>query len=262
MSRNGYAGAVLDLDGTVYIGDDPVPGAVSAVETLRNVGLSVLFLTNKPIARRADYREKLVSLGIPATVGDVISSASVTASYLRAHHDTDPILVVGEEPLREELRAGGLTLTMDPAEARVVLASMDRGFDYETLSRALDAIDDDTAFLATNVDRTCPTPDGEIPDCRAVTGAIEGATGRSVDRVLGKPGEPTIDAATERLDADPGRCLMIGDRLETDMRMGNQCGMTTVLALSGVTDRETLAASSVRPDHVIESIAEIDTVVR
>lgn len=261
MTDPGYNGAVLDLDGTVYLGDLLIDGAAGAVRTLREAGLSVLFLTNKPIARRADYHEKLVSLGIPATVENIINSSSVTATYLRSHHEADPILVVGEEPLREELRAAGLTLTDDPEEARVVLASMDRGFDYGILSKALYALDGDTAFLATNPDRTCPTADGEIPDCRAITGAIKGATGREVDHVLGKPAETTIDAAMKRLDAQPERCLMIGDRLETDVRMGNQSGMTTVLVLSGVTDRETLGSSDIRPDHVIESIANIDTVL-
>jgi arabinose operon protein AraL len=138
---------------------------------------------------------------------------------------------------------------------------MDREFDYETLSKALYALDDDTTFLATNPDRTCPTADGEIPDCRAMTGAIEGATGREVDRVLGKPAETAMNAAMKRLDTRPERCLMIGDRLETDVRMGNRSGMTTVLVLSGATDRETVADSGIRPDHVIESIANIDVVL-
>jgi arabinose operon protein AraL len=261
MSDPRYDGAVLDLDGTVYLGGSLIDGAAGAIRMIRMADLSVLFLTNKPIARREDYYEKLVSFGIPTTIENVINSSSVAATYLQSHHETDPILVVGEDPLSEELRTVGLTLTDDPVEAQVVLVSMDREFDYETLSKALYALDDDTTFLATNPDRTCPTADGEIPDCRAMTGAIEGATGREVDRVLGKPAETAMNAAMKRLDTRPERCLMIGDRLETDVRMGNRSGMTTVLVLSGATDRETVADSGIRPDHVIESIANIDVVL-
>ena len=261
-------GAVVDLDGTVYRGDSLVEGAAEGVAALRDREASVLFLTNKPIDRRARYRDKLVDLGIPCEEDDLITSATVTADYLARHHPERPVFVVGEEPLREELREGGLAVTDDPDAAGVVVASMDRNFDYDTLSGALAALDDDTPFLATNPDRTCPVADGEIPDAAGMIGAIEGVTDRELDRVLGKPAETTIEAAMGRIaavtgrdDVDPADCVMVGDRVETDIAMGERAGMTTVLVLSGVTDRADLDDADVEPDYVVESLADVDEVL-
>lgn len=262
MNRPPYEGALVDLDGTVYLGDRLISGAADAIESMREQGIDVLFVTNKAINRRTTYSEKLTSLGVPATVDDIISSGSMTAAYLAANHPTTPILVVGEEPLREELEHRDLRTTERPEEAGIVLASMDREFDYDILTDALHALDDSTRFIATNGDRTCPTEDGEIPDCAAMIGAIEGASGRAVQQVIGKPSQTVIDAAMARLDAPAERCLMVGDRLETDVAMGIDAGMTTVLVRTGVTDSTTLRQSSIEPDYVIDSIADISTVIQ
>ncbi len=268
MIRTSVEGAVVDLDGTVYRGDALIDGADDGVAALRECGTSVLFVTNKAIDRRERYREKLVDLGVPCTLEDLLTSATITADFLAREHPHRPVFVVGEEPLCEELRAVDLAVTGEPEEAGVVVASMDREFDYATLSDALVALDDDVPFLATNPDRTCPVADGEIPDAAGMIGAIEGVTARELDRVLGKPSETTIEAAmgrvadaTGRDRADPADCVMVGDRLETDVAMGERAGMTTVLVLSGVTDRADLDDASVQPDHVIESLGEIEEVL-
>ncbi|MFC7232124.1 HAD-IIA family hydrolase [Saliphagus sp. GCM10025308] len=172
----------------------------------------------------------------------------------------EPTFVVGEDPLVAELEAAGVPVTADPAEATVVLASMDRAFSYDDLRDALVAFENDPAFYATNPDRTCPVEGGEIPDAAAMIGAIEGLTGRELDRVLGKPSSIAVAIAADRLGVDPERCLVVGDRLETDVVMGQQAGMTSVLVLSGVTDREDLEQSSIEPAYVLESLGEIETV--
>jgi len=268
--RTDVEGAVVDLDGTVYRGDALIDGADEGVAALRDRGASVLFVTNKAIDRRERYREKLVDLGVPCTLEDLLTSATITADFLAREHPDRPVFVVGEEPLREELRAVDLSVTGDPELAEVVVASMDREFDYATLSDALAGLDDDddALFVATNPDRTCPVADGEIPDAAGMIGAIEGVTGRELDRVLGKPSATTIEAAmgrvadaTGRDHADPADCVMVGDRLETDIAMGERAGMTTVLVLSGVTDRADLDDAPVEPDHVIESLGEIEEVL-
>lgn len=261
MPEPAIEGALFDLDGTVYLGDDLIPGADRVVERLRSDGVDVGFLSNKAIDRRSVFSTKLTDLGVPADETSVVNSASITANYLAKVHPDDAIFVVGEPPLSEELDERGLQLTDDPDETDVLLASMDRGFDYATLTDALNAMDDDTAFLATNPDRTCPVADGEIPDCAAMVGAIEGATGQELDRVLGKPSQTTVDAAAELLGVPLERCLMVGDRIETDILMGNRAGMTTVLVMSGVTDRDQLAAADTQPDYVVESIADLGEVL-
>ena len=261
MTEPRFEGALVDLDGTVYLGDGLIPGADDAISALRDAGTAVLFLSNKAIDRRSVFSTKLNDLGVQADESAVINSASISATYLSNHHPDDAIFVIGEPPLSEELTERGLRLTEEPTETDVLLASMDRTFDYQTLTDALHAMDEAPAFLATNPDRTCPIQGGEIPDSAAIVGAIEGATGETLDRVLGKPSQTAVDAAAAALGVPLDRCLMIGDRIETDIRMGNRAGMTTVLVMSGVTDQETLEAAEDRPDYVLESIADVDQVL-
>lgn len=265
-----YAGALIDLDGTVYRGDELLPGVADAVAALRR-RMDVLFLSNKAIERRKDYATKLSKMGMETTERDVLNSATITADYLVREFPNGEALVVGERPLVAELEAAGVGVTDSPEDADVVVASMDREFDYETLTDALHALDGDgdeddhrngeTAFVATNPDRTCPVESGEIPDAAGMIGAIEGVTGRELDRVLGKPSETTVTAATNVLGASAEECLMIGDRLETDILMGERAGMTTVLVLSGVTDEATVADAAIDPDYVVDSLADIESVL-
>lgn len=255
-----YEAAILDLDGTVYLGERLVPGAGECVGSLREDGVDVLFLTNKAIERRRDYAEKLERLGVPATREDVINSGWVTARYAARNHPDRRAFVVGEDPLVEELESAGVAVTREePGE--LLVASMDREFSYETLELALRTVETGAPFIATNPDRTCPTDGDPIPDAAGMIGAIEGVSGRTVDAMLGKPSPTMVETALGRLDADPGSCLMVGDRLETDIRMGNEAGMTTVLVLSGVSDRSTLAGHEVEPDHVIDSLGSLREVL-
>lgn len=257
-----FASALIDLDGTVYRGDELLPGAAEGIRALRDAGVRVLFVSNNPTRTRSAYVRKLTDLGIDATVKDVVTSAWVTAAFLAAEHPERRALVVGEAALREELRAAGVPMTNEPSAADVVIASMDRTFDYEALSAAHAALDGETLFIATNSDRTCPVAGGEIPDAAGMIGAIEGVTGRSLDAVVGKPSTVTVDAAMGRLGGvAPADCLLVGDRLETDIRMGLDAGMTTALVLTGVTDRETLARSPSDPDHVLDSLGDVETLL-
>jgi NagD protein len=157
----------------------------------------------------------------------------------------------------EELTAAGLCLSNAPEEIEVVVASFDRTFDYHKLNIGFQALRRGARFLATNADRTCPVEGGEIPDAGAVIGALEGCSNRQVELVVGKPSPLIMEIALERLGLPADACLMVGDRLETDIAMGRRVGMSTALVLSGVTRREDLAHSSIQPDYVLESIAEL-----
>lgn len=260
MTDRQIAGVIFDLDGTIYRGEQLLPGALQTVELLRHAEMPLLFLTNKPIARRQQYSEKLTRLGIPASRDDVINSGWVTARYLQDKHPDKQAFVIGEEPLLEELEAAGIdATTSEPGE--LVVASMDRTFDYEKLDLALNSLDDETPFIATNTDRTCPTENGEIPDARGMVGAVEGVTGRTLDTVLGKPSETMVRTAVDRLGIEPDQCLMVGDRPETDIRMGKNAGMRTALVLTGVTDASAVEDLEVTPDHIIDSLAELPEIL-
>lgn len=261
MTAHSIDAAILDLDGTVYRGDRLLPGAADAIAALRDADIEVLFLTNKPIQRRETYSRKLSELGVPATPDKVVNSGWVTARYLREHHPDRLAFVIGEEPLVEELTEAGIDVTTtEPGE--LVVASMDRTFTYQALDLALRSLaDEDVPFVATNPDRTCPTDEGEIPDAAGMIGAVEGVTGRSVDAILGKPSSTMVETVMSVLDVDPSRCLMVGDRPETDIAMGERAGMRTALVLTGVTERSTLDELDVSPTHVLESVGELRGIV-
>lgn len=255
-------GVLFDLDGTVYLGDALIPGAVRTIATLKGRGIGVAYLSNKPIEPRAAYATKLSRLGVPTMPEEVVTSSFVMARWLRREAPGATLFVVGEPPLLEELEVAGFTLSDDPARVDVVVAALDRTFDYCKLSIAMEAIKRGARFVATNPDRTCPVPGGEIPDCAAVIGALEGCTGRRVEAVVGKPSPLMLDVALERLRLAPAECLMVGDRLETDILMGRRAGVPTALVLTGVARREDVdAAPETTPDLVLESIADLPHVL-
>ena len=145
-------------------------------------------------------------------------------------------------------------LTEDPTETDVVVAAFDRTFDYRKLQIAFDAIRAGARLVATNPDPYCPAPGGGLPDCGAITAAIEAATGVRADAVVGKPSRAMARAALSRLGVGAGDAIVVGDRLDTDVAMGVRAGMHTALVLTGATRREHLEASSVRPEFVLDDL--------
>lgn len=250
-------GYILDLDGTVYVGEKLVPGADRAIAELRTRRRKVLFLSNKPLYARRDYAGKLTRLGIPTSEEDVINSSFVLAQHLGREAPGARVFAVGEPPLLEELRRVGLRLTEDPAQIEYVIAAFDRTFDYRKLEIAFQALRRGAHFLATNPDRTCPVEGGEIPDAAAVIAALAETTGRQVEDVFGKPSRYMVDVALAALRLPPERCAMVGDRVETDIRMAKENGLVAILTLTGVTRRGDLARASLQPDHVITGIGDL-----
>lgn len=250
-------GLILDLDGTIYLGDELVPGAKYTLERLRENGCRVVFLSNKALQKRSTYVKKLNNLGIQTDEDDVVNSSYVTAHHLSQTSPGANVYVIGERPLIEELRSVGLRISEDPTKIDYVVASFDRDFHYDKLQIAYDAIMHGANFVATNPDRTCPVKDGEVPDAAGMIGAIEGVTGKKVEKIAGKPSKLMVDAALDRLNLSRDECLLVGDRLETDIKMGNENGIKTALVLSGVSSRKDLERSSVKPTYVLKDISEL-----
>lgn len=269
----GFDGYVFDLDGTVYLGDQLIPGADEAIAELRRRGARMVFVTNKPLENRRAYAAKLTRLGIPATEDDVINSSLVMADYLKREAPGARVYCIGEPPLLRELHEAGMVLVADPrvpgCEVDYVVAAFDRSFDYEKLDCALQAIRRGARFIATNGDRTCPVEGGVIPDCGGIIAAIEAVTGKTVELVVGKPHPLTAETALRRLGLPAHRCLLVGDRLETDILMGKRVGMKTALVLTGVTRREDVPAAAADegpsecplplPDFILESVRDVPT---
>jgi len=252
-----HRGWLLDLDGTVYRGDALVPGAGATVAALRAGGRRVAFLSNKPLETRDDYARKLTRLGIPTAADEVINSSLVLARHLATLDPGAPVFVIGEPPLVAELRAHGFEVRPDHRVRWVVIA-FDRTFDYAKLDTALQAVRRSGArLIATNPDRTCPTEDGEIPDCAGMIAAVEAVTGRSVEVVVGKPSPIILEVALAALRVPAADAVMVGDRIETDIVMGKRLGLATVLVLSGVTRPGDPRIAEIGPDLVVDSIAAL-----
>jgi NagD protein len=214
-------------------------------------------LSNNPLKTRADYAAKLTRLGIPTSPDEVVNSSWVMARWLEREAPGASVFVIGEQPLMGELREAGFHLIEEPGEIDFVIASFDRTFDYHKLQVAFDAIRAGARFIATNADRYCPIPGGGLPDAGAVIGAVEGCTDKQVEVVVGKPSPITVSAILDRLQLRASDCLITGDRLETDIRMGREAGMATAVILTGVTTSELLAISDIQPDYVLYRLDEL-----
>jgi arabinose operon protein AraL len=250
-SRRGW---LFDLDGTVYLGELLIPGAAETIAALRADGRRVAFLSNKPLYTRADYAKKLTRLGIPTATDEVVNSSIVLARHLRTLDPGAPVFVIGEPPLIGELRAHGFEVRAD-ADVRWVVIAFDRTFDYGKLDTALQAVRrHDARLIATNPDRTCPVEGGEIPDCAGMIAAVEAVTGKTVEAIVGKPSPIILEVALATLGVGADDCVIVGDRIETDITMGKALGLTTVLVLSGVTRPGDPRIDTLRPDLVVPSI--------
>ncbi len=265
-------GVIFDLDGTVYLGDAALPGLPEAIRTLRRRGIQTCFVSNKPLEPRENYAAKLTRLGIPTEPHEVITSGYVMGYYLAKHMPDLRLYVIGEENLKLELRSHGLTVVdelWDQDEKEViqtdnidaVIVAFDRTLDYRKLNTAYQALTSGARFLATNPDKTCPMPCGGIPDAGATIAALEHLTGRSLELLVGKPSPIILEVAMELLGTQPSRSLMVGDRLETDIRMGLDAGMKTACVLTGASTREQAEQGSVHPDMVIDSAADLPDLI-
>lgn len=253
-----YQAYLFDLDGTIYLGPELIPGAEGAVASLRAAGRKVMFLSNKPIATRRAYAAKLTALGIAASEDEVLNSSGAMAHYLAQEMPGARAYVIAEAPVVEDLTAVGIRLVNEPLEAEVVVLSWDRDFTYRKLDIALHALRNGARLLATNPDVACPMGGGDfVPDCGSIAAAVEACSGKKVELYSGKPSPVMARLALDRLGVPAAECLMVGDRLETDVAFGRNNGMGSALVLTGAGSRSKLGEAALQPDFVLESVGEL-----
>jgi phosphoglycolate/pyridoxal phosphate phosphatase family enzyme len=252
-----YDAYIFDLDGTVYLGDALLPHVQRTITSLRAAGKRTVFLSNNPAHRRLDYSRKLSRLGLPTPPEDIINSSVVMVDFLRHTLPNAKLFICGEQPLIDELRDGGFSFSDNPIEIEAVIASFDRTFVYSKLQIAFDAIRAGARFFATNADRFCPVPGGGQPDAAAIIAAIEACTNVKCEVVVGKPSSYMTSAILHLLQMPPERCIITGDRLETDVQMGLKAGMTTALTLTGATTWQDAQASPVKPHFMLNDLSEL-----
>lgn len=256
-----YEAAILDVDGTIVRGEELLPNVTDGLRAIDAAGCSRLLFSNNPTRGGAHYRTKLEPHGINVDPDAVFTSATVSAEYLATTHPNETVYIVGDDRLEAILSDAAVELTDDPDAAEVVLGSIDSDFSYDTLRESIRALEGDVPFYGTDPDVTIPVDDGLIPGSGAILAAMEAVAGREPDAILGKPSNIAAAAAMTYLGTDPERTLVVGDRLGTDIALGNRAGMTTALVLTGVTERADVASAAVEPDHVLESLADVGTLL-
>lgn len=250
---------VFDLDGTVYLGDALLPGVADLMAAIERSGRQRVFLTNNPTRSRQDYAAKLGRLGVRARPDEVITSATITATWIARHEPDAGCFLLGEQVLADTLLAAGIRLTDRAEDTTLVVASYDRGLTYDKLRTAFTALwrRPQARLIATHPDAFCPLGPGlGEPDAGAVIAAVEASTGRRCEAVLGKPNPDALRTALALVGVRPERAVMVGDRLATDIAMGRAAGTATALVLSGDSTREDVAgvASDRRPTYVLDRI--------
>jgi HAD superfamily hydrolase (TIGR01450 family) len=251
-----YAGYIFDLDGTVYLDEQLLPGALQVLPTLRSSGSRLVFVSNNPTFTRRQMMEKLNRLGVEAGLHEVVNSSYVLVQYLLQQSPGAILYPVGEASLENELIEAGFEISDDPGRIDIVIASFDRTFVYRKLQVSFDAIRAGARLIATNADRYCPTLHGGEPDAACMIAAIEACTGVHVEVVVGKPSMFMAHTALSVLKTEPCQTLMVGDRLETDIQMGARAEMDTALILTGATRAQQLSLGVVQPTYVLNSLMD------
>lgn len=250
-----FDGLLVDLDGVVWIGREPVPGSAETLRALLEAGKRIVFVTNNPGKLPAAYAERLGELGVEVGARQIVTAGIVVARLAGEVAGDGGIFVIGGAPLKEMVAATGARLLEgeDAWEADAVVVSGHRGFDYEELTTAKRALDRGAALFATSHDPTMPYPGGELPGTGAILAAVETASGRRAE-IAGKPERHLFEMARKAL----GECesvAMIGDRVSSDIAGGKAAGLETILVRSGTTSREEAAAANPAPDFVLEDLS-------
>ncbi len=251
---------LLDLDGTIYLADRLIDGAADFLKCLQEQDKKVFFLTNNSSKNRFNYRDKLQGMGIQVKAEQIFTSGEATAIYLQEKCPGAKLFLLGTPLLAEEFRQAGFEL-IDQGEPDFVVLGFDTTLTYDKLWQACDYIRAGTAYIATHPDLNCPLGNGRyMPDAGAMIKFIEASTGRA-PLVIGKPNPGMLFSLSKKFDIDKSRTAIVGDRLYTDIQLGEEAGLITILVLSGETTAEQYAASSLKASYVFSSVQELARVI-
>lgn len=250
---------LLDMDGTVYLGSEILPGALDFLRYIKQTGRDLLFLTNNSSRSARYYAQKLTKMGWPTTPDGILTSGMATAAYISALKPQARVYLVGTPDLAEEFSRWNLVLTNHAPD--YVVLGFDTTLTYEKLQMACQLISEGVPYLATHPDINCPTETGYIPDCGSMIALIRESTGKT-PKVIGKPNREMIEAVFSRKPYAPEKLAMVGDRLYTDIATAKHAGITGILVLSGEAKREDVVNSSVQPDFIFSDLGELANVLR
>jgi len=257
-----YKGYIFDLDGTIYLEETLLPGAKELIENLRNDNRKVIFLSNNPTKDPKMYADKLTRLGIPTQPEEIVNTVVAMVLWLKENAQGKKVYAIAEEPLIDAIRAAGIEYTENPEEIDIVIASYDRNFHWKKFQIAFDALwyYKRAILVATNPDQFCPLPGGrgEV-DAGPVIAALESCTGVKCTANVGKPNKLMADLVFKLTGLSAKECIMVGDRLYTDIAMGHAAGMDSALVFTGATTPEMLKSAdpAIYPTYALAGVGDI-----
>ena len=237
---------LLDMDGTFYLGNALIDGALEFIEKVRATGRDFMFLTNNSSHNANFYVQKLARMGLTIDRSHVMTSGEATCEKLNALYPGKRAFVLGNEFLREEFAEAGIVV--DDEHPQIVVIGFDTTLTYRKMQAVCDFVRAGLPYVATHPDFNCPTETGFMPDIGAIIAFIEASTGRRPDLIVGKPNTGIVEAVLRRTGLSVGELAMVGDRLYTDIETGLRSGMLSILVMSGETTEAMLAASPTVPD--------------
>ena len=262
MSLKNVKTFLLDMDGTIFLGNKIIDGALAFLEEIKSQGKDFLLLTNNSSKNRYDYVRKLEDMGIETETDRIFTSGEASVIFLSEAYPSGKVFLLGTKSLEDEFAAGGFDIVnkrgkaIDYAPDFVVLG-MDTDLTYEKVWAACDYISQGIPFYATHPDINCPIENGKyMPDAGAMIKMFEASTGVS-PIIIGKPHEPIVSAVLKKYRLKKEDLAMVGDRLNTDISLGRNAGIISVLVYSGGTSPEDYADSKIRADYVFDSVKEL-----
>ncbi len=253
---------LLDMDGTIYLGDRLFDGTLDLLQAIRQQGGRYLFATNNSSRGVEAYVERLRRMGIPAQAEDFLTSVDALIWYLRGRYDDACIYVFGTQSFRQQLADAGFRVT-DRVEDDVSLlvCGFDTELTFQKLEDACILLGRGVDFLATNPDLVCPTAYGSVPDCGCVCEMLFQATGRR-PRVIGKPEPEMVRLSMERCGVGPEETVILGDRIYTDIACGVRAGIDTAFVLSGEGTEADIQRFGIQPAGIYRDVREIERLLR
>lgn len=246
---------LLDMDGTIYFEDKLIDGAVEFINTLNQRNIHYIFISNNSSVNKNVYLNKMKNLGVKCDEDNIFSSSMAMGLYLQDNYPGKKVYLVGTKSLEAELINYGVNLVEDDAD--IVVVGYDRELTYQKLINACKFLDNGAIFFATNPDLVYPLKDKRyIPDCGSMCNMITNATGKT-PIYIGKPNDYIIRILSKELNINKDKMVIVGDRLYTDIQMGINSNIKSVLVLSGETDIELLEKSNIKPNYVVSSIKDL-----
>lgn len=253
-----YDAYCFDLDGTIYIGSELLPGVKETIYELRKHGKKILFITNSPTITRKEGKERLERLGIETSLEEVLTAPYVAGTYFAENEPDASVFIIGERAIHTELENFEIETTEEPLTATHVLVGLDKEFTYQNLHLAMKAVRHCKKLIVTNPDPSGPAQGGIIPDTLALARAIEVASDHKINQNIGKPDPYYANIMLEKLGVPADRILVVGDRIETDIELGMRNGFKTCLVLTGIATMEDVRNSGVQPDYIVERLADAE----